>query len=143
MSLERKPVLLGVDYGLVRVGLAVSDAAGLTAQPVGVFPAANAENLLAEMQRVMSERDIRKIVVGLPLNMDGSEGPAAQSARQFAAFLSERLAVEVVLWDERLSTFQADRSMLDRDLSRKKRAQRRDAIAAQFILQSYLDAQSR
>lgn len=143
MGLERKPIVLGVDYGTVRVGIAVSDALGLTAQPVGVFPAADKEGLLRQIEKVVSEREIRTVVVGLPLNMDGSEGPAAAGTREFGTMLGERLGVEVILRDERLSTVRAERTMLERDLSRKKRAQRRDTIAAQLILQSYLDSQGR
>ena len=143
MSLERKPTLLGVDYGVVRVGLAASDPLGLTAQPVGAFPAKDPEVLLAEIARLVNERNIRKVVVGLPLNMDGSEGPSVEGARKLAGLIGERLGVEVVLWDERLSTVRAERSMLERDLTRKQRAKRIDTIAAQLILQSYLDSQPR
>jgi len=143
MTLERKPIVLGIDYGLVRVGLAASDPLGLTAQPVGMVPASDMEALLAQIEKVVAERDVRKVVGGLPLNMDGSAGPAVEGARAFAGVLGERLGIEVILWDERLSTVRAERAMLEGDLSRKKRAKRRDIIAAQMILQSYLDAQGR
>ena len=143
MALERKPILLGIDHGQVRIGLAVSDPLGLTAQPVGVFPAADPATLFARMEELVRERDIHKAVLGLPLNMDGSEGPAAQAARAFASLITERLALEVVFWDERLTTVRAERAMLSGDLSRKKRSQRRDTIAAQLILQAWLDAQPR
>ncbi len=142
MSEERKPPILGIDYGLVRVGLAVSDPLRLTAQPVGTVKASSADDLISEIETVVTDRHVRKIVVGLPLNMNGSEGPAAESAREFAAMLTDRLNIEVVLWDERLSTVRAERVMLEADLSRKKRAKRRDTIAAQFILQNYLDAEN-
>jgi len=142
MSEERKPRILGIDYGLVRVGLAVSDPLRLTAQPVGTVKASSTDDLISEIETVVTDQRVRKIVVGLPLNMNGSEGPAAEGAREFAAMLTDRLNIEVVLWDERLSTVRAERVMLEADLSRKKRAKRRDTIAAQFILQNYLDAEN-
>ena len=143
MSDEIKSRLLGIDYGLVRVGVAISDPLGMTAQPVTTLKASSTDQLITQIGGIVSERVIRKIVVGLPINMDGSEGPAAQGAREFADMLEARLDVEVVLWDERLSTVRAERAMLEGNLSRAKRARRRDVIAAQFILQSYLDAQGR
>ena len=142
MSEERKPRILGIDYGLVRVGLAVSDPLRLTAQPVGTVKASSTDNLISEIETVVTDKRVQKIVVGLPLNMNGSEGPAAEGAREFASMLIDRLNIEVVLWDERLSTVRAERVMLEADLSRKKRAKRRDTIAAQFILQNYLDAEN-
>lgn len=142
MSEERKPRILGIDYGLVRVGLAVSDPLRLTAQPVGTVKASSTDNLISEIETVVTDKRVQKIVVGLPLNMNGSEGPAAEGAREFASMLIDRLNIEVVLWDERLSTVRAERVMLEADLSRKKRAKHRDTIAAQFILQNYLDAEN-
>ena len=142
MSEEQKPPILGIDYGLIRVGLAVSDPLRLTAQAVGTVKPSNTDELISLIENTVKERKVRKIVVGLPLNMNGSEGPAAEGVREFAALLTDRLNIEVVLWDERLSTVRAERVMLEADLSRKKRAKRRDTIAAQFILQNYLDAQN-
>jgi putative Holliday junction resolvase len=87
------------------------------------------------------ERGVERIVVGMPRNMDGSYGPAAEGVRAFVAELKKFVSVEIVTWDERLSTAQAERAMLEADYSRKRRRAQRDALAAQLILQNYLDAQ--
>lgn len=135
-----KPRIMGIDYGQVRVGVAVSDPLGYTAQPVDTFDARDAERLVRQIGQVCDQRAVQTIVVGLPLNMDGSEGPSAQEARRFAELLEERLGRKVELWDERLSTMRAERTMLDADLSRARRRKHRDRMAAQFILQGYLEA---
>jgi putative Holliday junction resolvase len=98
------------------------------------------ERLIDELARVVAEREVTHVVLGLPLKMDGTEGPAAAEVRKFAEVLRERLKLPVELWDERLTTAQAERAMLDADLSRAKRKLRRDKVAAQILLQSYLDS---
>jgi putative Holliday junction resolvase len=122
------------------VGLALSDPLGIIARPFSVVETASPETLLAELSRVICEQEVGKVVVGLPLRMDGSEGDAAKEVKEFAGMLGERIDVPVELWDERLSTVQAERAMLSADLSRADRKKRRDKIAAQVFLQSYLDA---
>ena len=141
MSDDIRPPVLGIDYGLARVGVAVSDPLRLTAQPVTTVKASTTDALIAAIEEIVVTRGVCRVVVGLPLNMDGSEGTACEAVREFAGLLEARLGVEVVLQDERLSTVRAERVMLEADLSRARRARTRDVIAAQFILQSYLDAQ--
>jgi putative Holliday junction resolvase len=122
------------------VGLALSDPLGITAQPLSVIENRSDDVLLGELSRVMSECGVTHIVVGLPLKLDGTEGPAAGEARTFAEKLRGAFQAPVELWDERLSTAQAERAMLEADMSRAKRKRRRDKVAAQIFLQSYLDA---
>ncbi|KPJ55860.1 MAG: hypothetical protein AMS16_03505 [Planctomycetes bacterium DG_58] len=131
---------MGIDYGRVRVGLALSDPLGITAQPLAVLESKSPEVLLTDLGRIVSEREVTHVVLGLPLKLDGTEGSAASEARTFAEELRRRLDVPVELWDERLSTVQAERAMLDADMSRTQRKKRRDKVAAQILLQSYLDA---
>ena len=134
---------LGIDYGTRRIGLAVSDGLGLTAQGLETLERTDPEEDIAALADLIRERGVEEIVVGRPLNLDGSEGPAAVEAGEFADLLRERCGVPVLLWDERLSTAQAERMMLDADVSRRVRKKSRDRIAAQLILQSFLDARGR
>lgn len=122
------------------MGLALSDPLGITAQPLAVLESKSPEVLLTDLGRIVSEREVTHVVLGLPLKLDGTEGSAASEARTFAEELRRRLDVPVELWDERLSTVQAERAMLDADMSRTQRKKRRDKVAAQILLQSYLDA---
>ena len=122
------------------MGLALSDPLGITAGPLVVLENKSPEVLFTELARVTSEREVTHIVLGLPLKLDGTEGPAASEVRTFAEELRRRLDLPVELWDERMSTAQAERAMLDADMSRAKRKKRRDKVAAQIFLQSYLDA---
>jgi putative holliday junction resolvase len=124
----------------VRIGLAISDGLGITAQPLAVVANRDHEAALKEMERVIADREVTHIVVGLPIQMNGTEGPAAAEVRAFAEVLTLRLKLPIEFWDERLSTAQAERAMLDADLSRASRKVRRDKVAAQIFLQSYLDA---
>jgi putative Holliday junction resolvase len=124
----------------VRLGLAVSDPLGIMAHPLAVVENRDGEAAMREVARLMAEREVTKIVVGLPVRMDGTEGPSAAEARKFAEALRARFQVPVDLWDERLSTAQAERAMLDADMSRAGRKKRRDKVAAQIFLQAYLDA---
>lgn len=131
----------GIDYGRKRIGLAISDSEARLASPSGVIDGVGTPTDDAErVARWAAEREIAVFVVGLPLNMDGSAGPQAAIARQFAAALRGRVAEPVELFDERLSSFQADEHLAATGLSRAKQKRRRDAIAAQVILQSFLDA---
>jgi putative Holliday junction resolvase len=121
------------------MGLAVSDMLKVLAQPLSTLTVSAPADAVRLIRQIVQERAVERIVVGLPLNMDGSEGPQAKAARQFAALLRDDLSVPVDLLDERLSTVRAERAMLSADMSRAKRDQRRDKMAAQFILQAYLD----
>lgn len=133
--------ILGIDLGDVRVGLARSDPLGITAQPFGVLAGSDEERLLEEIERIVREESAGSVVIGLPLLMSGEDGDRAVRARGFAAKLEERLpGIGVILWDERLTTVQAERAMIAGNVRRKKRRQKVDTIAASLILQSYLDS---
>lgn len=131
--------ILGVDHGERRIGLAISDMLGIVAQPLGVLNVTSPAEAVELIRKVTQENAVERIVVGLPLNMDGSEGAQAKAARQFASLLKDELSAPVDMQDERLSTVRAERAMLDADMTRAKRERRRDKMAAQFILQAYLD----
>ena len=135
--------IIALDPGTKRVGIAISDALGVTAQGVMTFQREKEEELVKYLRDKISSGEIKEIVVGLPLNMDGSKGPQARSAENFAEHLKNRLNVPVKMWDERMSTLQAERVMIAADTSRKKRKAKIDKLAAQLILQSYLNAQKR
>jgi len=131
--------VLGIDYGRVRIGLALSDPLRITAQPLEVVRRTGDDATFDAIARVIDEREVTHIVLGLPLQLDGEEGPAAKEVRAFAVKLGERFETPIELWDERLSTAQAERAMLDADLSRAQRKKRRDKVAAQIFLQSWLN----
>ncbi len=128
--------ILGIDYGTKRIGLALSDELGFTAQPL---PFVEADNL-RHIAEIVRERAVTKIVVGLPRNMDGSYGPSAEAARELVGKLRPLVAVPIETWDERLTTSQAQRVLTEGNVSRAKRKEKVDSMAAQLMLQSYLDA---
>lgn len=131
--------LMGLDLGTRTIGVAVSDGLRGVATPLRTIRrrkfGADAEELLA----IVTDRDIAGIVLGLPLNMDGSEGPRAQSTRAFARNMSKLTDLPIVFWDERLSTVAAERALLEADTSRRRRAEVIDHVAAAYILQGVLD----
>jgi len=131
---------LGVDLGLARIGLAVSDPSGVAARPLRTIERIGPRRDPARIAELAREFDAGLVVVGLPLEMSGEAGQPAEAARAFVARLRGRLpGVRVELWDERLTTVQAERAMLEADVSRAARRERIDAVAAALILQSYLD----
>jgi putative Holliday junction resolvase len=132
--------ILGIDYGTRRIGMAVSDEAGMLATPLCTAEVRSAPEAVAAVCRVAKEKAAVRIVVGLPLNMDGTKGPMAQEAEAFAQRLAERSGLPVDLSDERLSSGLVERTLLEADLSRGRRKEVRDKLAAQVILQGYLDA---
>ncbi|MHB1846735.1 MAG: Holliday junction resolvase RuvX [Deltaproteobacteria bacterium] len=131
---------LGLDLGDRRIGLAVSDPLGLTAQGVGTLVRVSERKDLDALAAVALEREAMRLVLGLPRNMDGSEGPRAQKTRAFAEKLKERLSLPLFFWDERLSTAEAERVLIAADVSRRRRKEVIDTLAAQIILQGWLDA---
>jgi putative Holliday junction resolvase len=138
-ALPRRGTLLGLDVGTKTVGLALSDvtrtiASGLITLKRGKF-AADVQRLL----QLIEEHRVGGLVVGLPVNLDGSDGPRAQATRAFARNVVKRTAVPILLWDERLSTAAAERALLEADLSRRRRSEVIDKVAATLILQSALD----
>ena len=131
--------ILGVDFGLQRTGLAFSPEGTGMAFPGPVLTGSE-DDVVRQVAQEAESRGATQIVVGLPQNMDGSESEMSANAQIFAARLAEVVSADVVTWDERLTSRQADRAMLAGNLSRKKRKQRIDSLAAQIMLQSYLDA---
>lgn len=131
--------LLGLDLGETRVGLAISDELGLLAHPLETFPAESAKKLMAHIATIVREKDIEQIVLGLPRNMDGSFGPAAEQALQFAEKLRAVVTCSVVTWDERLTTVAANRALREAGRSTRTTRGQVDQVAAQMILQGYLD----
>lgn len=132
--------LLGLDIGRRRVGAALSDPSGLLASPLAVLEVPNSTALLDQIVRWIEQHGVVRIVVGLPLLLDGNEGEESAYVRGLVKGLQERVGVPVELWDERLSTVAAERALLESGMRRAKRRQRRDAVAAALLLQSYLDA---
>ena len=131
--------LLGLDVGEKTIGLAVSDPGLAVASPLVTLRRSKFTADAERLARLVAERRVGGLVVGLPINMDGSEGPRCQSVRQFAANLLARLDLPLAFWDERLSTAAVTRAMLDADLSRRRRGEIVDQLAAAYILQGLLD----
>lgn len=131
--------LMGLDPGTKTIGVAVSDGLRMTATALETIRRKKFTQDVARLAEIASARTIAGVIVGLPLNMDGSEGPRAQSARAFARNVAARLSLPVALWDERLSTAAAERTLLEADTSRRRRQEVIDAMAAQVILQGALD----
>jgi putative Holliday junction resolvase len=133
--------VLGIDYGDVRVGVAVSDELGFMAHPLETIDVRRSP-AVARIRELAAARGVETIVVGLPRNMDGSHGPAADKAKKFAEELRAALSCTVVTWDERLTTVSAQRSMQEAGRKAKDQKNVIDQAAAQVILQSWLDAQA-
>ena len=131
--------VLGLDVGERRIGVAVCDELGLTAQGIGVIKRNGLNQDIKSIEDLIKQYNVSKIVLGIPKNMNGTEGPAAEKVRAFGRLLEEKTALKVSYWDERLSTSSAQRVMLDADISRRKRKANVDRLAAVIILQNYLD----
>ena len=133
--------LLGLDLGSKTIGLALSDPAFMVASPIDTIRRTKFGKDAAELDRLIADRGVGGLVLGLPINMDGSEGPRCQSTRQFATNLIQRgMEHPIVFWDERLSTAAVERVLIDEaDMSRRKRADVVDKMAAAYILQGVLD----
>ena len=132
--------LLGLDIGERRIGMALSDLLDITAQPFGVLERSNLKTDLDELSRICSENNVRELVVGLPTNQQGEIGPQAEKVMDFAGRLGERTGLPVRTWDERFTTVAAERALRDGGVHGRKRKGIRDRIAAQMILQGYMDA---
>ena len=132
--------LLGIDYGDARTGLAVSDALGLLASGIGNIEAGGPRKLAKEIAAVCAERGIEEIVLGHPINMNGTLGPRSEKVKAFAAMLEEETGLPVCLQDERCTTMEAHRYLNDTDTRGKKRKQVVDTLSAQIILQTYMDS---
>lgn len=131
--------ILGLDVGTKTIGVAVSDPMGWTAQGVTVIRRSSPEKDLEALKTLLAEYDVNKLVVGLPRRTDGSYGPETDKIYQFGSELEREFCLPVEYWDERFSTVAAQRILLEGDVSRAKRRQVVDKVAATVILQAYLD----
>lgn len=134
---------LGLDLGTKTIGLAVTDELGLTAQGLHTLRRQSRRKDLDALRALAAELGVDRFVLGLPLNMNGTEGPRALAARQFGESLAQATGLPVLYQDERLTTAEAQRTLLEADVSRKKRREVIDQLAASLILQGWLDAQPR
>ena len=132
--------LLCLDVGDKTIGLALSDGSRMVASPLETIERKKLAKDLETLKTIIARHAVCGLVVGHPLNMDGSSGPRAQSVRTFVSNLQKQVALPVLLWDERLSTAAAERAMLEADLSRQRRAQLVDKLAASYMLQGLLDS---
>ncbi len=132
--------LLGLDVGSKTVGLALSDTRFIIASPLETIRRAGFKKDVAHLQHCIEEHKVLALIVGWPLNMDGSEGPRCQSVRQFVENILSVIDIPILWWDERLSTAAVTRTMLEADLSRRRRSQIVDKLAASYILQGVIDA---
>lgn len=133
--------LLGIDVGTKTLGLAVSDPGRTVAMPLSTIQRHGLTRDLQQLRRVVEERSVTEVVVGLPLNMDGTPGEMSSEADLIAQRLADELGVTAHRWDERLTTAQVERMLVQADVSRRRRKQVVDKLAATVILQGYLDAQ--
>ena len=141
--LKRFDRLMGVDLGTKTIGLALSDVERRIATPLETIARVKFTKDVTRLFELMDKHEVAALIVGLPLNMDGSEGPRAQATRGFARNLGNLRDIAVVYWDERLSTAAVTRSLIEQDASRAKRAAVVDRMAAAYILQGALDRMDR
>lgn len=133
--------LLGIDYGERRIGLAISDITGTIATPLEVVPGNDPPQAAKQIAGIAEAREVSRIIIGLPMRMDGSHGPAAEKAKSFADLVRKQTDIPIAFWDERFSTLTAEQALIEGGARRDKRKQVVDKLAAQIILQHYLDAQ--
>ena len=132
--------ILALDHGTKRIGVAVSDELKMIATPLEFIPAEPFDALLTRLQQILREKEAELILVGMPRNMDGSYGPAALKVQDFVAALKGALPVPIRTWDERLTSAQANRVLIQGNVRRDKRKEKVDMMAAAILLQSYLDS---
>jgi putative Holliday junction resolvase len=135
--------IMGLDYGERRIGVAMSDLFGWTAQGLEVIDQKIVTDPMARIAELIKQYEVESIVVGLPKNMNGTVGPSGEYCIAFAENLKQTLSLPVQLWDERLTTVSAERALLEADVSRRKRKLVIDKMAAAILLQSYLDSISK
>ena len=130
---------LGLDLGEKRIGISLSDALGWTAGPLSAVQRIGWKKDLAALRSLIAEHEVQRVVVGLPIQMDGTEGEMARRTQEFVAHFRLTISIPVETWDERLTTVQAERILVEADLRRDKRREVIDSLAACLILQGYLD----
>jgi putative Holliday junction resolvase len=133
--------VLALDHGTKRIGVALSDEMRIIASPLEYIPAEPMDQALARLTELVREKQVSLILVGMPRNMDGSYGPAAEKVRAFVGVIEPALGVPVTLWDERLTSAQANRVLLQGNVRREQRKESVDKMAAAILLQSFLDVQ--
>ena len=133
--------ILGIDYGTVRTGIALSDPLHMLATPHSVLDATRPKEVLASVVSLCKENDVECVVLGWPLNMDGSPGRLTESIQKFSDTLAEVIDIPIVTWDERLTTVTAEQGMIAAGTKRKRKKELVDQLAAQIMLQHYLDTQ--
>ena len=138
-SIGKKSRLLGVDPGKNRLGLAISDENKTVSTPLITIIKKNNSNFIKEIKEIINENDIKGIIIGHPINMDGSSGPSAQSAKDFARYLSNNVSIPVSMWDERLSSQAAFNLSSNLNINVSKKVNKLDENAASFILQGAID----
>lgn len=134
--------ILALDYGSKRMGVALSDELGWTAQPLETFERRTLDRDIAHIQALVQSHEVGQVLIGLPLRLNGEEGPAVQAVRRFIEQLSPALSVPIITWDERMTTCAAEDLLIAADVSRKKRKGVVDRVAAAILLQGYLEAQA-
>ena len=138
-SIGKKSRLLGIDPGKNRVGIAISDENKVVSTPLKTILKKNNSNFLSEIKEIILENNVKGIIVGHPINMDGSTGPSAQSAKDFAVYISNNVSIPVSMWDERLSSQGAFNLSSNLDINVSKKVDKLDENAASFILQGAID----
>ena len=138
-SIGKKSRLLGIDPGKNRVGIAISDENKVVSTPLKTILKKNNSNFLNEIKEIIVENNVKGIIVGNPINMDGSTGPSAQSAKDFATYISNNVSIPVSMWDERLSSQGAFNLSSNLDINVSKKVDKLDENAASFILQGAID----
>ena len=139
VQLDNKSRLLGIDMGTKRIGVSICDENRKIATPYNTIQYTNINNLISELKEIISENNIKGIIFGLPLNMDGSEGPSTQSVKDKIKLISNELDIPIILWDERLSTVGSFNLSSQLDVNITKRVKNIDQNSATFILQGVLD----
>ncbi len=132
--------ILALDHGTVRIGVAVSDELKMIASPLEFIPAAPFAKFLERLKEIIREKEVDLILIGMPRNMNGSYGPAALKVQEFVAVLKDALTIPIKTWDERLTSAQANRFLIEGEVRRAERKQKVDKAAAAILLQSYLDS---
>jgi len=131
--------ILGIDFGTRRIGLALSDPTGMMASPLPFLENAGNREVVSKLQELVQSHGVKTLVIGLPRNMDGTYGPSALKVREFITQIQPKLSAEIVTQDERLTTVQASRDLVQMGLSQKELRKKIDSSSATLILQQYLD----
>jgi putative Holliday junction resolvase len=131
--------ILALDHGTKRIGLALSDESQTIAQPIGFFSPKPMADFLAHIRKIITDKGVVEIIIGMPRNMDGSYGPSAEKVERFVGILQKEIAAPIKTWDERLTSVQANRALGDAGVRSGDRKEKTDAVAAAILLQSYLD----